>query len=598
VAGVDPRNFHVLFVHGVGTHSRLSSLLQPYQALRADTRSPEVAIDYEDLNPEWRLQVFDDSADTPYLKLYVPGAPPGAAKAVYLYEVNYSALAGVVRANHPLDLTGLFVGFDLAVNAARSRLAKNPAAAPTPGGSGVDHAALAVSVQRLAGVLVAATVPILGIPSLLFRRYSEGLVATFTRFFEDIATFALDRSGEQLISAHFDRTLRSILQSGRFEKADGEYAQDMLVIAAHSLGAVVTHSHIVRALAEGKALPSRVLTFGSPIALVCWLWLLLDFTGMDFARPHQDDAHFFSWSTLVRDPSSAPAPMLWINVVNHLDPIATAFPLDYVDLAHPPAENASLLAGGRVHHRFIRTGSSPASAHTAYFDDRAGFLEILSRLAGLRAGAPEAVLDAASGARQPARHWHEGIAGLRRLRWQWWLAGMAAIGAYIGAIAWASGNSWLMWLVLAFAWPPVTIETLAFWQRFLCGKPTKRNSAAAIEALPWGDPWSFPHRLRHFFRGKLSGEEEAALVLGPRPGPLRKSWMWFVSFMPSLLAMLLPLAVLGWAQGYQSTGQVVAGHWKWILPAILVFTTYLIAFAISEFLAQWRAALVKATRTS
>src|SRR5439155_21006429 len=122
VSAPNPRNIHVLFVHGVGAHSRLSSFLQPWQSLRANTRNPETAVEGEDLNPEWPLQVFDDSAATPFLKMHKPGATSGQTEAIYFYEVNYSELAAVIRANHPLDLTALFVGFDLAVNVARSRL--------------------------------------------------------------------------------------------------------------------------------------------------------------------------------------------------------------------------------------------------------------------------------------------------------------------------------------------------------------------------------------------------------------------------------------------------------------------------------------------
>jgi hypothetical protein len=36
--------------------------------------------------------------------------------------VNCSGLAGVTRQNHPIDLTGLFLGLDLAVLAARQRI--------------------------------------------------------------------------------------------------------------------------------------------------------------------------------------------------------------------------------------------------------------------------------------------------------------------------------------------------------------------------------------------------------------------------------------------------------------------------------------------
>ena len=56
-------------------------------------------------------------------------------------------------------------------------------------------------------VFVAATVPVLGLPSLLLRNYTQTIIAVSSRFFEDVATFALDKNGEQLISAHIDRTV-------------------------------------------------------------------------------------------------------------------------------------------------------------------------------------------------------------------------------------------------------------------------------------------------------------------------------------------------------------------------------------------------------
>ena len=227
------RNVHVLFVHGVGTHSRLSSLLQAYQALRANIRSTEAPISYEDPIAGWRVDEFDDGAGgtaSPRLTL----TTPGEIGAVHLYEVNYSALAGVIRSNQPLDLTALFVGFDLAVNVARARLQKNPPQRPRADGRfDIENVAMSLAVQKLAGVFVAGTVPILGVPSLVFRRFTGTLIGVFTRFFEDIATFALDMNGEALISAHMDRTVQSIVQSPSFLPAGQGFDRANLRVAGH-----------------------------------------------------------------------------------------------------------------------------------------------------------------------------------------------------------------------------------------------------------------------------------------------------------------------------------------------------------------------------
>ena len=603
----NPRNVHVLFVHGVGTHSRLSALLQAYQALRANIRSPEAPSGYEDPIPEWRLREFDDGAGapaTPRLKLALDATTPGGTEAIYLYEVNYSALAGVIRANQPIDLTGLFVGFDLAVNVARARLEENPVASRAGDRFDIDDSALALTVQKLSGVFVAATVPILGIPSLIFSRFTKNIVAVFTRFFEDIATFALDMNGEGLISAHVDRTVQSIFASKQFKAGDDEYERDILVIAAHSLGTIVTHSYLVRhGSGDGQNLPAKILTFGSPIGLVCWLWLFLDFKGMDFKRRDPEASHYFTWKPLNR-PSRAQPVIQWINVVNHLDPIATAFPLDYVDLAHTPKENAAGLSGGCVHQRFINTGSSAGSAHTAYFEDRHGFLEILGRLCGLRAGPPEEILNPETvtndrrlpTGRRAAGHWAEVYGGLTKLRLIALLVGWLAIGIYLAILAYAWRSPVPMISILLFAWPPLTVGTLAFFQRLICSRPTKRTSSDAIEALPW-DWQSAPHRIRQIFRRDRSLEEEREYVLASAPGLMSKIGMWLISFAPSLVAMLLPVFMaMCFVDTSDSARQFFGEHWKLLIPAMLaLFMIYMMAFAVRQFATHWRTAVVQAT---
>lgn len=607
---LNPRNVHVLFVHGVGTHSKLSSLLQAYQSLRANIHSPEAPTGDEDWNPEWALQSFDDGTGTskaPHLKLATAAATPGATKAVYLYEVNYSALAGVVRANQPLDMTGLFVGLDLAINVARKRLNQGSVGPRPLGYFNIDDKKLAVTVQKLSGVFVAATVPILGIPSLVFSRFTQGIVAIFTRFFEDIATFALDRSGEGLISAHVDRTVESIFNSPDFKEADEEFGRDILVVAAHSLGTIVTHSYLIRhGLGNGGDLPARVLTFGSPIGLVGWLWLFLDFIEMDFKKRDLDASRYFSWKPLVRAPFSPPLPaMQWINVVNRLDPIATAFPLDYVNLAQTPIENAAMLIGGRIHQRFIDTGDGAGTAHTAYFDDRKGFLEILGRLCGLRDGPAEAVLDPDVVPKAPntpigrsaAQHWKELVEGLERLSLCCLVLGWLAIALYLGIIAWGWASPWPMMFLVLFGWPPLTIGTLAFFQRLICSKPTKRTPGEAIEALPRGDLWSKPHQMRQSWRRRRSVEEEREYVLASGPGWKKKVLMWLLSFAPSLSVMLLPVFITSSCVGGSDVAwQALSQHWNWILPGMLaLFTIYVIAFAIREFATHWRTLVLQAT---
>ena len=595
------RNVHVLFVHGVGMHSRLSSLLQAYQSLRANLRSTEAPISYEDPIAGWRVAEFDDGVGgtaAPRITL----TTPGETGAVYLYEVNYSALAGVIRRNQPLDLTALFVGFDLAVNVARARLQANRPARPRPDGRlDIDDVAMALAAQKLAGVFVAATVPILGLPSLVFRRFTSTVIGVFTRFFEDIATFALDMNGEALISAHIDRTVQSIVQSPAFLPAGEGFDRDSLVIAAHSLGTVVAHSYLVRNRSARDRLPDRLLTFGSPIGLVWWLWMFLDFNEMNVDKPNSKDLRYFTWNPLP-PPAVSPGTFLWINVVNHLDPIASAFPLECVCVSQTPAENARWLGGGRVHQRFIRTGSSPGSAHTGYFDDREGFLEILGRIAGLRAEPAEDVRDpqaqpADAQSRSGAAHWQESIDELARLRIWWWMGGLAAIGAYLSVIAWLC-HSWVPFFFLPlYAWPPLTIGTIAFFQRLLYSRPTKRTSVQGIDGLPWNDIRAKPHRLRQDWRGDFTHEEEREFVLSRRTGHVERWSKWLLSFFPSLAAMVLPFATTIQAAEHGREGwNYVQGHFQLVgLLMLAVFTVYLIAFAISEFTLHWRHVIELAT---
>lgn len=598
------RNVHVLFVHGVGTHSRLSSLLQAYQALRADTRSGEAPLGIEDPIPDWKLAEFAESANSsasPRLKLTSVAEPD---TTVYLYEVNYSALAGVVRQNQPLDLTALFVGFDLAVNVARKRLESEPPVRPAADGRlDIDHLALARTVQKIAGVFVAATVPILGIPSLVFRRFTQSMVGLYTRFFEDIATFAMDMNGEALIAAHFERTVRSIVGSDPFCLGAAGRSRDELVIAAHSLGTVVAHGYLVRQrhVNDRRHVPTQVLTYGSPIGLVCWLWLLLDFHAMDARRPAA--SRYFTWAAA---PPSAPPPppLLWINVVNLLDPIATAFPVEHLALTQSPGENRQTLVGGRVHHRYIDTHDAAGTAHTTYFNDREGFVEILSRLAELRGGRAQDVRDPAAhppdtAARTQAEHWRQTQLRLARLRRGFWIGGLALVAAYLGGLAWLC-RSWIPLLLLpAYGYPPLTIGLLAFFQRLTFSRPTKRTEVQAIEALPWQDVHCRPHCMRQSWRCTMSEEAEAAFVRAPARDPWMTALMGVVSFLPTLAAMLLPLAAVALASGAAEVGQAwqratdYAGTTATL--GLALFSFYLIGFAVSELTLHWGTATRLAT---
>jgi hypothetical protein len=565
---------HLLTVHGVGGHDHLSNLLRTYQTFRANLTSVEAPIVVEDQIPGWRLTQFEEGAKPPFLKLEPRVEPqPGSVGAVKLYEVNYSGFAGVVRQNHPIDLTDLFLGLDLAVCAARQR--KVSKAAPEFAGPTAD---LGVCLQRLAGVLTAGTVPIIGLPSIVFRDYIGTFVATFTRFFEDVSTFALDKNGEQLVSAHLDRTIATIASS----MAEG----DRFVVAAHSLGSVVVHNYIVRQwAARSGRLPDTLVTFGSPIGLLTWMWLFLDFKNMDFRDPLPAD-RYFCWKT-DRTIKTARPPISWINVVNCVDPIATAFPAGTVDLSASEAEIAAVLKDGAVVHRFFGDDrvTLVGAAHTEYLNDKNGFLRILLRAIGLAPGDPQ---DEPTG-RSSQEHWKATQSVLRTLQWGLLAVAWAAIAAYCGLVARAFHDARALWFIVPFVWPALTIGALAFFQRLLLGGPTKRITDELIKGMKWRDVASFPYRLRRAF---LIPPDQSANVdpMAPSPGYLVRLAINAISFAPTAVAMALPIAGASWWIGRWPTPAAVWAH-VWSLEGLLAlacFMIYVITCAGFELVRTWR----------
>jgi hypothetical protein len=564
-------------VHGVGHHDRLSSLMEVYQALRANLHSNEAPALFEDSIPDWQLERFEEGGNPSYLKLrFRFRAVPGDTAVVYLYEVNYSDLAQVIRRNHRLDLTTLFVGLDVAVCWARQQL---PGDLQTifPG----DPRALATSLQRVSGVMAAATGPLLGIPSLALKRYyGRSFLAAFTRFFEDVATYALDKNGEQLISEHLDRVVDNILESGRF-KNPGDAARSEFVMAAHSLGSVVTHSYLVRHQEDGK-LPDRVVTFGSPIGLITWLWMFLDFFDFDFSR-WRGKKTFFCWKPLVNK-SVSRKPFTWINVINCLDPIASCFPDAVSDLSRSPDDLTAALGGGITHLYFGRAELSAAGrAHTEYIHDRLGFMEVLQRACGLRLGDPRDVTT-----RERTTHWRMTIALLRRLRVVCWFAAMMCAVIYCAIIAWHFNNWMLIGTALLFSVPAFAISGQAFIQRLFFGGQTKRISADVIRQLHWDAP-ALPYRVRLWLgdcRRAIAGAPRDAAHLSTG-GTWAQTFNKLFAFAASIAVMLVPAAI-GWSVTGPPTRHMAWG--LYVLP-LVVFSLYLIACAVYELVSAWRAVI-------
>jgi hypothetical protein len=153
-------------------------------------------------------------------------------------------------------------------------------------------------------------------------------------------------------------------------------------------------------------------------------------------------------------------------------------------------------------------------------------------------------------------------------------------------------------LLPVFAYPPATIGTLAFFQRLICSRPTKRTSIVAIEQLPWHDLRAKPHRLRQAWRRPMTPEAERDYVMAAASGPTKKVAMWLASFAPTLFAMLLPFAVAARSADdpHRLWQQFIAHPGLTSAAALLLFTAYLVAFTISEFVAHWRRAVTQLTQ--
>ncbi len=565
---------HLLMVHGVGGHDHLSNLLRTYQSFRANLTSVEVPTEREDLIPGWRITSFDEGASPPVLTLEPRERPlPGTVGRVCLYEVNYSGLAGVIRKNQPLNLTRLFVGLDLVVCEARQR--RRTAATTAYGG---DNTELARCLQRITGVLTAGAVPIIGLPALAFKNHIGTFVALFTRFFDDVATFVLDKNGEQLISAHLDRTMAIIDK--------GFVPGDRLVVAAHSLGSVVVHNYVVRQWTAGKSrIPDTVVTFGSPIGLLTWIWLFLDFDDMDFTKRISAD-HYFCWNP-VSNGTAARSPLSWINVLNCVDPIATAFPDEALDLSSTQATIASALSGGRVEHRFFGPARFGAVgvAHGEYLNDRAGFLKILLRAIGLVSGPPEDV----SGTRASAQHWSATDSTLRLTQWVLYAGAVSGLVGYFTTVASVFADRRTFLFMLPFLSPMLTIGTIAFFQRLMLGGPTKRITSALIREMSWGDIISFPYRLRE--RMLRSPDVDADVdPMAPSAGDLTRLAVNAISFAPTLAAMAFPVVGMCWWTGRWPMWQTAASHlWsRMTLLALALFMIYVTVSALHEVVRTWR----------
>lgn len=496
-----PRHVHVLFVHGVGKQSRLASLLKPYQSLRAQNKSISLPLPESNLAPNWQLEQFDDH-NFPSCLVLKPKEGTGSPKRVYLYEVNYAHLAEVIRKNHRIDLTQLFVRFNMEVTISALRLKEQAKVNNTL----QADLKVAQHIRTLSNILLAGTIPILGFLPVLAKQFNfESVLNAFVRFFEDVVTFAMDRTGFELIASHFESTITRIKERG----TDHFNAkQDEFILVSHSLGTVVAHNYLVKFWKKesGREIPiNKMITCGSPIGLLCWLWLLIEHREMDFSKWEWDEfakypdgvdriKPFFVWDRKIPEEGALLHKILWINVLNPLDPIATRFRQSFCFLSLSNKRVAVGLEGDSVQHFFINQGWIPGLSHTKYYDHRpatrkidatdAGtFLELLSSIIGLTPGLTIKPTTAV----QEEESWRRALKILNVWRWTLVLCG-------IGLFVWAfsdlvEGEDKLFWLVLVLlsvVYWRLSVWILAAFQKLIWGYPSEKISRETIKKhLPW-----------------------------------------------------------------------------------------------------------------
>jgi hypothetical protein len=172
------------------------------------------------------------------------------------------------------------------------------------------------------------------------------------------------------------------------------------------------------------------------------------------------------------------------------------------------------------------------------------------------------------------------------------LLAVVAIVSYCGLVASAFGERRVLWTALLFVWPRMTIELLAFFQRLMFGGPTKRISVEAIRLLPWRDVATFPYRLREaaLRTMRVSRNVDPA---SQSTGFLRTLRVSVLAFVPTAVAMLIPVAAGGWLTGAWPSA---ASAWTRVssleaLVALALFAAYVVACAAHELLGAWRRVL-------
>lgn len=623
------RHVHVLFVHGVGAQSRLSSLLRPYQTLRAETNVPEPGDDELDLLPGYRLDSFDELSSPARLVLVRRAESGPLPKKISFYEVNYSYLGGVLRENHPLNMTRLLLQANLAIAVGRGRLRARPSRWRVIGPSGVDHRFLADGAQALADVLAASTVPIVHLFPFLARMFPPvgNIVKRYVRFFEDVATYVLDKPSFEVVSGHFDKVADSIPR-----KKGGKVSHE-LVVVAHSLGSVVAHNYLVRNWEKrpGKGSPmDTLITMGSPIGLLCWLWVFLDFQRMRFDTRPGLLGSFFAWKP--EDFTNNPPELhkvRWINAVNRLDPIATAFPQDHALLGSEESVRLSGLPEG-VEHRFLNAGG--LSVHEGYYDDRPN--GSTDSFLGILLNAVDPKLQGLGRRVATGEHWAGVAKSLRRLQWRAYGVAWACLAFFLLFICWPNqaegcGRWGYLTLLVPYLWPAGIVGMTAWMQKLIWGGlPVAENRIRSVglrKYLPWCSPFRWRLALVNAWGNPPEYVRQAqvllflGLLIFVFHGIIAQGWNHWIGI-GGVFALLgatepwwarIPSVVRRFQASLSILGAICIAVFPWLLTGfilspnfvfswpgkrravlgLMLFSLFILLMVAGEFFARWRKVL-------
>lgn len=596
----------VLFVHGVGEQSQLSALLRPILSLKTDLSAglsqTGGAKRTSDLLPDWEISGCELHLSPPYVELRRNPPSDKGPDVIRFYEFNYSNLTSVIREVSSVGLERLLADFHEDIAAATGQLTDDRNEIPAIKSSDIE---IAKEALRIGDVILAASAPMLGLFPLFTGYFGIGhVVKAYRRFFADVATCALDYPSGSLLFEHFDSAVESIRKKEKF----GE--DDQFIIVAHSLGSVIAHNYLVRNWinrppSNPKPL-TKLLTFGSPIGILCWLWLLTDYRGLDPARWRYSGMHSqpnfrtqwrefatFLWERKPIQNTDCLHKVTWVNVVNKLDPIATTFPDQFAFFGAEESALKTALPEG-IQHTAIQKDWWHGFPHNTYFNDRSSD----APPTGMEAETFSNVLMEVTGLRPPRSNkyrpihdgfWQDAINSILWFRATSWVIGASLLASSL-LIFYREPESpfllgpRLLYLVpaVAYCWPRNPVRLLALWHKVLWTTWTTRNEK------PSDSHWQIIYWARDSLPGTFLRTVEKSFITDV----LRRILFFGVV---ALLVIVIPVCLSACAQwdvaSISALRSLVAEHYFRCLLGVFSMSTSLLAFSVAEFCSAWKAIL-------